>query len=84
MVVHIHFLWTFDGHIEALGGWLAQKGRPHVSNQADYFSGHYQCFGSNIQVLCDSDLIFIYVCIAASEKQNMSELLVDVLVWWII
>ena len=60
----------FDGHIGALDGWLAQTERPHVSNQADYFSGHYQCFGLNIQALCDPDLIFNYVCIAAPGKTN--------------
>ena len=58
----------FYGHIGAFDGWLAQTERPPVSNQADCFSGHYQCFGLNIQGLCDPDLIFIYICIATPGK----------------
>ena len=61
----------FDGHLGALDGWLPHTERPcGVTNQADYFSGHYQCFGLNVQALCDPDLLFVYVCVAAPGKTN--------------
>ena len=49
----------FDGHLGALDEWLPRTERPcGVTNQADYFGGHYQCVGLNAQVLCDPDLFF--------------------------
>ena len=60
----------FDGHMGALDGWSAQTERPHVSNQADYIIENYQCFGLNIQALCDPNLIFLYICIAVPGKTN--------------
>ena len=39
-----------------------------VSNQDDYFSGHYVAYGLNIQAMCDPDLIFMYVAVAGPEK----------------
>ena len=41
-----------------------------VTNQTDYFSGHYQCYGLNIQAMCDPNLIFLYIVIAAPGKVN--------------
>ena len=41
-----------------------------VSNQADYFSGHYQAYGLNIQAMCDPDLLFLYVAVAGPGKIN--------------
>jgi hypothetical protein len=48
------------GHIGAIDGG--------VSNQADYFSGHYVAYGLNIQAMCDPDLLFMYVAVAGPEK----------------
>ncbi len=43
-----------------------------VSNQADYYSRHYQAYGLNIQAMCDPDLIliFMYVAVAGPGKIN--------------
>jgi hypothetical protein len=41
-----------------------------VSNQADYYSGHYQAYGLNIQAMCDPDLVFMYVAVTGSGKIN--------------
>ena len=47
----------FWGHIGAIDGWFPRTEMPRgVSNQADYFSGHYQAYGLNIQAMCDPDL----------------------------
>ena len=35
-----------------------------VPNQADYFSGHYKAHGLNIQEMCDTELLFLYVAVA--------------------
>eukprot|EP00957_Ditylum_brightwellii_P104417 7952647-Ditylum_brightwellii.AAC.1 len=38
-----------DGHLGALDGWLPRTECPRgIPKQADYFSGHYQCFGLNV------------------------------------
>jgi len=53
-------------NLGCIDGWLPRTEMPrNVYNQTDYFSGHYQCFGLNVQGLCDSDLIFLYVAVAA-------------------
>jgi hypothetical protein len=41
-----------------------------VSNQANYYSRHYQAYGLNIQAMCDLDLIFMYVAVAGPGKTN--------------
>ena len=61
----------FDGFLGALDGWLPRTEKPRgVTNQTDYFSGHYQCFGLNVQAMCDPDLVFTYYAVAAPGKVN--------------
>ena len=63
-----HLFW---GHIGAIDGWFPRTEMPRgVSNQADYFSGHYQAYGLNIQAMCDPDLLFLYVAVADPGKIN--------------
>ena len=53
------------GHIGAIDGWFPRTEMPRgVSNQADYFSGHYVAYGLNIQAMCNPDLLFLYVAVA--------------------
>ena len=60
-----------DGFLGAVDGWLAYTEAPFdVQNPADYFSGHYQCFGLNAQAMCASDLSFLFVGMTASGKVN--------------
>ena len=61
------------GHIGAIDGWFPRTEMPRgVSNQADYFSGHYVAYGLNIQAMCDPDLLFMYVAVAGPGKINDS------------
>ena len=61
----------FNNTLGMLDGWLPQTEMPgDVTNQTDYFSGRYQCYGLNIQAMCDPNLIFLYVAIAAPGKVN--------------
>lgn len=61
----------FNYHVAALDGWLPRTEMPSdVDNKGDYFSGHYQCFGLNVQAMCGPDLLFLYLCIAAPGKTN--------------
>lgn len=60
----------FYGVVGCIDGWLCTHNRPKVDNGLDYFSGHYQCFGSNVQAICDANLRFIYVSFAAPGKTN--------------
>ena len=61
------------GHIGAIDGWFPRTEMPcGVSNQADYFSGHYVAYGLNIQAMCDPDLLFMYVAVAGPGKINDS------------
>lgn len=59
----------FHGCIGALDGWLCCTVQPRdVTNQRDYFSGHYQCFGLNIQAICDHKLRFIFFAVTSPGK----------------
>ncbi len=47
----------FPNCLGAIDGWLPWTKMPQdVSNQVDYFSEHYHCYGLNVQAMCDSDL----------------------------
>ena len=50
----------YYGVVGAIDGWLASINKPMVSNDADYFSGHYFCFGLNVQAVCDARCRFLY------------------------
>ena len=61
----------FNGHLGTIDGWLSCTEMSwDVTNQTDYFSGHYQCYGLNVQAVCDPDLLFLYTCIGAPGKTN--------------
>lgn len=64
---------TFDGVIGAIDGWLCSTIQPrdsYILNKRDYYSGHYQCFGMNVQAICDAKLRFIYFAVAAPGRTN--------------
>jgi hypothetical protein len=53
-----------DGCVGALDGWLCCIKVPigrEASNISSYFSGHYQCYGINVQAVSDSRCRFIYL-----------------------
>lgn len=55
--------------VGALDGLLVKIFQPtNVSNPRDYFSGHYQTMGVNVQGMCDSKCRFIYVAIGGPGK----------------
>ncbi len=59
------------GRIGAIDGWFPRTEIPRgVSNQANYYSGHYQAYGLNIQAMCEPDLVFMYVAVAGPGKIN--------------
>ena len=61
----------FTHNLGCMDGWFPRTEMPRdVDNQTDYYSGHYQCHGLNIQALCDPDLLFLYVAVAAPGKVN--------------
>ncbi len=61
----------FDGYLGSLDGLLQRTEMPFdVTNQVDYFSGHYQCYGLNMQAMSDPDLVFMYAACAAPGKVN--------------
>jgi len=69
----------FNNTLGAIDQWLPHTEMPgDVPNQTDYFSGHYQCYGLNVQAVCDPDLIFLYVAVAAPGKVNDIEHFIDV------
>lgn len=68
----------FHGCVGAIDGWLCSTIQPidrDIHNKRDYFSGHYQCFGLNIQAICDHKLRFIYFAVAAPGKTGDSRAL---------
>ena len=60
----------FKHNVGAVDGWLPFITSPSVPNQADYFSGHYQTHGLNVQAMCRPDLTFDYICVAGPGKTN--------------
>ena len=62
-----------NGHIGAMDGWFPRTEMPGDQvNQTDYFSGHYQAYGLNVQAMCDPDLLFTYIAVAGPGKINDS------------
>jgi hypothetical protein len=60
-----------NGFLGAIDGWLPCTKKPSgVDNPADYFSGHYQCYGLNVQAMCDPDLIIQFFEVAGPGKVN--------------
>lgn len=62
-----------NGCVGAIDGWLCCTIQPidrDIHNKRDYFSGHYQCFGLNVQAICDHQLRFIYFAVAAPGSTN--------------
>jgi hypothetical protein len=59
----------YFGVIRALDGWLYTT-NGSIECTRDYYSGHYQRFGLNIQALCDAHLRFIYIAVAAPGARN--------------
>jgi hypothetical protein len=62
----------YYGVIGVLDGWLCNtycpgKGTP---NPGDFFSGHYQIHGLNVQALCDAHLRFLYLAVAGPGGMN--------------
>jgi hypothetical protein len=60
----------YFGVIGTLDGWLCTINQPTVPNMRDYYSGHYQRFGMNVQAICDAHLRFIYFSVAAPGGMN--------------
>ena len=61
----------FDGCLAAIDGWLCTIEKPSdVENPSDFFSGHYQKYGINVQALCDANLRIIYISVAANGSTN--------------
>ena len=57
---------ALDGCVGALDGWLCHIEVPSATetpNVTSYFSGHYQCYGLNVQATCDADCRFTYLSI---------------------
>ena len=53
---------VFTKCVGAMDGMLVKITQPKfVANPRCYFSGHYECFGVNIQAVCDAFLRFTYV-----------------------
>jgi len=55
---------VIDGCVGELDGWLCRIKVPlgkDTSNISSYFSGHYQCYGVNVQAVCNSMCRFTYM-----------------------
>jgi hypothetical protein len=64
---------AFKGCIGALDGWLCKIQAPALrdeKNVISFFSGHYQCYGINVQAMCDGNCKFTYVNIASPGGCN--------------
>ena len=63
----------FYGCLSAIDGWLCTTEKPSdVLNPIEFCSGHYQRYGLNVQAMCDANLRFSYISVAASGGTNDS------------
>ena len=61
----------YDGMLGAIDGWLCTIECPRdVPNPGDYFSGHYQRHGINVQAMCDTNLRITYLSVAGPGGKN--------------
>jgi hypothetical protein len=44
--------------------------KKNAGNVPSFFSGHYQCYGINIQAVCDSNCIFTYFALSGPGSMN--------------
>ena len=61
----------FHGCVGAMDGWLCCTTQPidhNIMNKRDYFSGHYQFLGLNVQAICNHKPQFIYFSVAEPVK----------------
>ena len=64
---------VIKGCVGAVDGWLCQIKVPagdEAGNIRSFFSGHYQCYGLNVQACCDSSCKFIHVSITSPGGTN--------------
>ena len=60
-----------NGHIGAIDGWFPQTEMSGDQvNQTDYYSGHYQAYGLNVEAMCDPNLLFTCIAVAGPSKIN--------------
>ena len=64
----ISHLGVFGNVVCAVDGYLLKLIEPskkHVGNVRSFFSGHYQCFGMNVQAACDAHCRFVFIGLTA-------------------
>jgi len=62
-----------NGCVAALDGWLCWICVPtpdEVEKVKPYFSGHYQCYGLNVQATCDADCQFTSLSVLCSGSTS--------------
>jgi hypothetical protein len=65
-----------NGCVAALDGWLCHiHAHPatEVEKEKSYFSGHYQCYGLNVQATCDVSCHFISLsalCLGSTSESK--------------
>ena len=57
---------AFDGYLLK----IYTPTRAAAGNVRSYFSGHYQCYGMNVQAVCDSKCRFIFFGVASPGSTN--------------
>jgi len=61
----------YYGCLAAIDGWLCTIEQPSdVDNPTDFFLGHYQKFGINVQGMCDANMRITYLSVAGNGGTN--------------
>ena len=62
---------VFQDVVGAIDGYLPVMTQPvGVPNPRCYYSGHYECYGLNVQAVCDADLRFTYMGIGGPGSMS--------------
>jgi hypothetical protein len=64
---------AMNGCVGSLDGFLLQIKAPsheECGNVPAYYSGHYCCYGINVQAMCDSECHLLFYALAAPGKSN--------------
>lgn len=73
--------------IAAIDGYLLKIITPSKSEVGDvrsFFSGHYQCFGMNVQAACDAHCRFVFIGIAAPGVMPDRDAVNEVSLGWLV
>ena len=70
---NISYKGAITNCVGAIDGFLLPikvPSKAEVGNVSSYFSGHYQCYGLNVQAICDANCRFLFMSASSPGSVN--------------